>query len=247
PVETYGILYAGQEVSTIDSNLIGGMDMTPGGTYTSSASSSYPRIFAPIGVVPYNTSTTTNVVTVSGNTIGGTVAHSLRNLSNDGSSRLHGIMAGSTYSGYYAPLHASGNIIRNLTTSNASYGGSSEMYATLNGIWTYQAAPAHTITGNRISKLSSEGTGNVYVNGIYLYTTASTGTVVEGNTIDSLSVAGTGHITGLYYRTGTGTGNILRGNTVHALYSGSGSPTMYGIQLGAGSAAVDSNLVQGVA
>src|SRR5690606_24174281 len=106
--------------------------------------------------------------------------------------------------------------------------------------------PAHTITGNRISKLSSEGTGNVYVNGIYLYTTASTGTVVEGNTIDSLSVAGTGHITGLYYRTGTGTGNILRGNTVHALYSGSGSPTMYGIQLGAGSAAVDSNLVQGI-
>src|SRR5690606_31109986 len=38
-----------------------------------------------------------------------------------------------------------------------------------------------------------------------------------------------------------------RGHSVHALYSGSGSPTMYGIQLGAGSAAVDSNLVQGVA
>src|SRR5690606_8593384 len=124
PVEAYGILYAGQEVSTIDSNLIWGMVMTPGGTYTSSASSSYPPSSAPVGAVPCNASTATNVPTASGTAIGGTVAHTLRNLGNGGSSRLHGIMAGSTYSGYYAPVPASGNIIRNLTTSNASYGGS---------------------------------------------------------------------------------------------------------------------------
>src|SRR5690606_12642271 len=158
-----------------------------------------------------NSSTT--ATTISGNTVGGPVAHSLYNPSSSIYSVARGIGLGNWYSGYYKPSVVIGNTVRNITVENGTQSGTLE---SLSGIWYYgTTTPAHTVRDNAISHLSHLGTGTHYASGIRFY--GGNGSVVEQNTIDSLSVTGTGHITGLYYQTGTGTGNTLRGNTVQAL------------------------------
>src|SRR5690606_4938554 len=107
--EAFGIVNYSMQPVSITGNVLGGLNIQPGG----SNSSGYWRAFSAIADYPSSNSSTT-ATTISGNTVGGPVAHSLYNPSSSIYSVARGIGLGNWYNGYYKPTEVTGNTVRNI-------------------------------------------------------------------------------------------------------------------------------------
>lgn len=206
----YGIrLQGGASASTInvDSNKIYNSTYT---TLTTSAGGFY-------GIQSGSTIATLNITndTISNNAIGGTALSS-------GTNHLIAVNTGTV---------ATVNILRNVINNN-SYGVSTATatgtsYAIFNSVAT---STALNIKFNSISNLSRTGTSGGTTIGIYNSATI-TNQFIDSNTVDNITIDGTG-TTSTMYGIQTGTGNVrIRGNTVSNIkcLKASGTGLLYGI------------------
>jgi Secretion system C-terminal sorting domain len=121
--------------------------------------------------------------TISGNTVGGSVANSINNTATSTSSRVFGISLDNPIS------TVTGNLVRNMTMSAANLGtGSSASVIGINHL--AATAVGHTYTANTIHSLSNtNATGAVQIIGLH-YGGPITGTnLVNRNFIHSLSLS----------------------------------------------------------
>ncbi|MBS0657396.1 MAG: cadherin-like beta sandwich domain-containing protein [Verrucomicrobia bacterium] len=152
---------------TVSNNLIGGMSLTTAATATGSI----------IYGIRINTGTSLTAA-VTGNTIGGPVADSIRNNSTSTTAQIIGTNSPNAAGTF------SGNTIQNLS---ASGGTGTSTTASVIGILTTSTTTNQTISQNTIRNLSNSGTGAHIVTGIQF--TGSTANVVARNLIYGLTSA----------------------------------------------------------
>lgn len=154
---------------TVSNNLLGGMSLT------TAATTSGAIVFG----VRINTGTTLTAA-VTGNTIGGTVADSIRSATTSTGTQVIGIITPN------AAATFTGNTIQNLS---AAAGTGTSTGASVIGVLTSTTTPSHTVSQNTIRNLSNSGTGAHVVTGIQF--TGATANVVARNLIYGLSSAST--------------------------------------------------------
>ncbi len=188
-------------IANVTNNNIGGITAT-----TSSTGSVSFRIL-------YTQAVAGSQITVNNNLIGGTVANSIQQLTNN---IFTGILAlNPSVGGIYT-----NNTIRNLTQTNTGTTGS------IRGIDIQASGGAHTITGNTIFNLTTNGTNVAINNAASIVGLTMTGSVVGGtnvssNTIYNLTNTNTtvaGWISGMYFGTSASLPmTIISKNFVHSI------------------------------
>ncbi|MCW5900583.1 MAG: T9SS type A sorting domain-containing protein [Flavobacteriales bacterium] len=142
--------------------------------------------------------------TCNGNTIGGTVANSIRSTTTNTATQVQGIMF------FDANLTAENNLIRNLTAANGTGANST---VSVGGIVCQNNTGTRVIRGNTIHSLSNTNAlGGISATGINFEAVVSATNVVEGNFIHSLRLgSGGGTMNGIYIGSG---GASIRNNMV---------------------------------
>lgn len=183
-----------------------------------------------------------STLNISNNTVGGTVANSIQQLTN-------GIMPGIMVLNPTVGDTISNNIIQNLTHNNTGVTGS------VTGINIQASGGKHLITGNTIFNLTSNST-NVAINnaasvvGLTMTGSIVGGTEVSGNTIYNLTNTNNtvaGWINGMYFGTGLipQPNTVIAKNFVHSINLASPTGGMAGIFLpNAGNALCYNNMVR---
>ncbi|MFN0174063.1 MAG: beta strand repeat-containing protein, partial [Saprospiraceae bacterium] len=187
-------------------------------------------------------------VTVSGNTIGGTVANSIRQQTG-GAAAGNGLLSAIMILNPTIGDVVTNNIIRNLTQDNALAGGS------LSGINVQASGGQHTITGNTISDLTTNGTNIAINNAASVVGITMTGSTIGGSNISNNTVYNltntnatvAGFIQGMYFGTGLfpQQNTIISKNFVHSINLASPLGGMAGINIpNTGNARIFNNMVR---
>lgn len=190
-----GINFESSGVANIQNNKIGSITVTGTGT----------TLYRGIQV---SSGSANNYQTVSNNVVGGSVANSISNSTNNDT---YGIHTSSTTPNFTI----SGNRVRNITATNTLTAG--ELW----GI--YSQGALSEITNNLITDLATSTTSTtVQLIGISVSNTSSNGNTISRNTVHSLTQANSGsgtthHAYGIYVNVGTTTATTISRNLIHSL------------------------------
>ena len=237
----YGVFHSGNGAVTITDNIIGGFALS---NATSSAG-----IRSLIGIRA-TTSSTSELVDVSGNTIGNSSSAMSNSTGNTYSTTTAIINAGIYVTGAQPTAINNNNI--GYFSYNAN-GQSTSGAFQVAGIYRASAAAVNTITGNEINNITSQspyaGTaGNAGLSGIYCVT-SSNDQLIELNEIHTIKNTNTGSgapaVYGIYSGSGTSTTNRISRNLIHSLQSSTtGASDIAGIYLGTGGVTASNNKIR---
>ncbi|MBK9105729.1 MAG: proprotein convertase P-domain-containing protein [Saprospiraceae bacterium] len=181
-------------------------------------------------------------VTINNNLIGGTVANSIQQLTNNIFTGV--LILNPTIGGVYT-----NNTVRNLTLNNTGVTGS------IRGIDVQASGGGHTITGNTVFNLTTNATNVAVNNAASIVGITMTGSVVGGSNISNNTIYNlvntnatlAGWINGMYFGTGLAPqpNTIISKNLVHSINLSSPLAGMAGIFLpNTGNARVYNNMVR---
>ncbi|MFN8305987.1 MAG: hypothetical protein U0T79_04365 [Ferruginibacter sp.] len=223
----------GQGVINITNNNVGGISVTGAGTTSLRGIS-----FQSSGIVA------STQYTVTGNTIGGTVANSIQNSTNASILGIAGFSSQTTSTNSVA-----NNVVRNMTTTGTSTSN------TVIGILSQGSTGGiYSTTGNTVSNLSSTSTStgvgaSASVIGIHANAATTAGQTISQNTVFALSntdAAAAVGVTGINFSGPTTGTNVVSRNLVYNISAASTNVAadVRGINFSSGIANVQNNMVR---
>jgi hypothetical protein len=199
-------IFNNQSNLTISSNSIGGITISNPSTASASQMSLY-------GV--YSTLGAAYSITFTNNSIGGSMAHSIQNLSTATSSFLCGLYS------FNAKGQYTNNVIRNLS----AYGGGGASFGSINGMYFIGDNLPTTISQNQIYNLGNFNTGSVATAVVGIYNRISTSSqLISKNTIYNLSAVTSVATTIIAINTGlTPSTSLISNNWIRLGYDSNGN------------------------
>jgi hypothetical protein len=240
----HGVFHSGNAAVNVLNNSIGGISVA-----NTSSSANIVNVYG----IRAGSSTISQSINVSGNTIGSEDAPILNSTGNTyalGTS----VFTGGIHIANARPTTVNNNQVRHIFyTANGTSTGAFQVA----GIFRSSAAAANNVISNNTvthirSNSSYEGTGNnIGLSGIYFAST-SNGHTVSGNTVHSIRNTRTTsgiavQVAGIYYSSGSSTStNSISRNFVHSLQTATTSTTatLTGLWLNSGASTISNNMIR---
>jgi len=237
----HGIFHTGNAAVNVTNNRIGSFALA-----NTASSANIVNMYG----VRVGTSSISQSVTVTGNTIGSADAPLTNATGNTYNSTTSVIMAG-IHASNARPTNISNNIVQNISyTANGTISSTGALQVA--GIYRVSGSAANTIENNQVNNIrnSSPYTGsttNVSLSGIYVAATSAGQSIARNvvHTVLHTHATAAVHAYGIMYSGTTGTNTIER-NFIHSVNvsSNNAAATSTGLHVQAGNSAVQNNMIR---